>query len=487
MAFRTSKKSISFSKPWLKSSTKRQRKSRSGNSNSDNYNDMDKHYNKEKGGDDNINDNMEVLIFNHHTTSLEEKILIESIECLLKNEDNNNGEEREQYADLKNICPISNEKEEKLDHNAPPPGSASVSSCSTTSSDISTSCHSNALCRCEQPYICTPPAPPMKWEQRPLLLRATPNSGMSILGVRYVSSSDYLPPLITNNDTCSSCTILPINNGNEAPGYSLVTDFTTAYFKGTLLLRIRHCKPGPHQKQQHAYDDSIGYFSKFNRQYQSVIRGKFLTPDIPMNNCYTGHIFNRQLSNLPSRMIRSPIIKIMHIFAPRLNANFEQSNPQFTSPLLSTPQCIISKDTTSPLQDLEEILQEPTDETSILHDLLEQTSEIISITTGTTPPHSYRKKIADGHNSNKNETFFNVNKEYTFEFLQHLVHYPTFSINIPKTSKSYCLSKLLNGQPLKIMAGFYNDEKTKDVNLWDFELWNEAVYDDAHKFEKEYF
>jgi len=295
--------------------------------------------------------------------------------------------------------------------------------------------------------------------------------------------------LATNNDTCSSCAILPINNGNESPGESLVTDFTTAYFKGTLLLRIRHCNPGPYQKRQHPhYDDSIGYFSKFNRQYQAVIRGKFLTPDIPMVNCYTGHIFHRQLSNLPARIIRSPIIKVMHIFAPRLNANFEQSNPQFTSPLLSTPQCIMSKDTASSLQDLEEIFQEPTDETNILHDLLQQTTDIPSLTTtSSTPPHSYRKKIADGHNSNNNNnnTFFNVNKEYTFEFLQHLVHYPTFSINIPKTSKSYCLSKLLNGQPLKIMAGFYNDEKEKDVNLWDFELWNEAIYDDANRFEKE--
>lgn len=329
----------------------------------------------------------------------------------------------------------------------------------------------------------SPSLPPLwQWPQRPLLLRAAPN--MTILGIRYVSSSTYLSPSSLRSCTgemCPSCAFLPINNGHELPGRSLVIDFQTKYFEGSLLLRIRHCSPFIKCKQ----DESVGgYFAKFNRQYQAVIRGRFLQP-VPMAKCFTGHIFSRPLANLPSKMVRTPAMKIVSYFAPRLDANFGHSNsvhvPRFLSPLLSTPQCIISSNSVRSSsfagQELEQAFSEPIDSTSILHELVSKSTKLPSNITL-----SCRKKLGDSYIGNNT---FSLEREYTFEFLQHLIHYPTFTISLGSRTKVQ-LATMLNGQPIHIMAGF-GDNKDRGLvagTLWDFELWNEACYEDAVSFEQ---
>jgi Protein of unknown function (DUF1769) len=65
---------------------------------------------------------------------------------------------------------------------------------------------------------------------------------------------------------------LPINNGKELPGESLVTDFESDLFRGSMLVRLKDCqgttRPGREQTNG-------GYFHGLHRRYQVVIRGKF--------------------------------------------------------------------------------------------------------------------------------------------------------------------------------------------------------------------
>jgi hypothetical protein len=83
--------------------------------------------------------------------------------------------------------------------------------------------------------------------------------------------------------TCHQCTILPINNGNELPGESLVTDFESDLFDGSLLVRIR----GAEGTTKDPYDDTKGYFSDVNRRYQVVIQGRF-KQSVPWTECVSG-------------------------------------------------------------------------------------------------------------------------------------------------------------------------------------------------------
>jgi len=79
--------------------------------------------------------------------------------------------------------------------------------------------------------------------------------------------------------------IMPINNGKELPGESLVTDFESPGFVGSILVRLRDSQgttcPGREQKE------GDGYFDGVHRKYQVVVRGQFKQA-IPWTECLAG-------------------------------------------------------------------------------------------------------------------------------------------------------------------------------------------------------
>jgi Protein of unknown function (DUF1769) len=185
---------------------------------------------------------------------------------------------------------------------------------------------SSVSCACCQHHV--PMIEPQHWPQRPLLLRPTPNGGTRVKGIRFASSKEYLwksndsnvstisessltwpqalrkhwekdtdashlpstPTLRTTTTSlqsmCSKCMILPINNGKELPGESLVSDFESDWFIGTILIRLKDCHGTtiPNVREQ---DESGGYFYNLHRRYQVVIRGQF-KQSIPWTECITG-------------------------------------------------------------------------------------------------------------------------------------------------------------------------------------------------------
>jgi hypothetical protein len=126
------------------------------------------------------------------------------------------------------------------------------------------------------------PAHPGGWPQRPLMIRPTPNTSTRIIGIRRVSTTEYqhFPGF------CAGC-ILPVNTGSEAKGESLVIDFESPHFVGTLLMRI---KQAPKSKTVE-YQSSKNYFDGKKRKFQGIVKGRFKTP-LPMSQCVTGYWTN---------------------------------------------------------------------------------------------------------------------------------------------------------------------------------------------------
>lgn len=333
-------------------------------------------------------------------------------------------------------------------------------------------------CRCKL-GLAAPGLDPKEWPQCPLLFRPTPGSGMHIKGVRFVNSTGYLwsegdshtwveslhehwgRQAPSNLDLgCPECMVLPINNGNEKANESLVVDFVSPLFEGTILLRIRHAE-GSTEKP---YNDETGYFAGVNRRYQVVIRGRPLRA-LPLTELTTGFQLSRPCGKLPPKWILRGALKLVSFFAPQMQADFDGPKPMSVSPLGSTPQVLrVNGDT-----NIEPGQEEPmTSQESLLG--------IASDDPSTLTRARCRKKAFDKLYTQQNkEPCLLPSNVYTFEFLQHLLNFSDFSIELGSMFGSISLVEMLDGQPLQVMAQ-HGDEK-----LWGFDVFHESLHSDAVK------
>lgn len=355
-----------------------------------------------------------------------------------------------------------------------------------------------------------PALPTEEWPQYPLLLRPTPGSGTKVRSIRFLDSKEPLVSLhpderIVNQATwweslqqlwgqsdgahdklkkdlnyCNQCCCIPINNGNEEKGRSLVVDFESSLFVGTILIRMRGSKgttPEP-------CDDSVvGYFTGVNRQYQVTVKGRF-KKEIPMTECLTGQTFSKPL-NLPPTYVVKGSIKVLNFFSPRLQARLEGPNPVILSPLGSTPQTIVVDGTEEDATLLFDRPIEPVDETKMLIALGKKAATQSSLQRA-----KARKKAFDRLCSlGEKESCFRTDKVYTFEFLQHLLDFEKFEVNLGSFLGKFKMNKLLNGQPVNIMACHQRPLSHRDYlppnfkagddyvlePLWSFDVFHESI------------
>lgn len=236
---------------------------------------------------------------------------------------------------------------------------------------------------------------PSEWMQRPLLLVATPNSGMVVRRIRRVMDPSFFDSSesienSTDNGLAGDKIQLPINNGKEDLQHSLVIDFETPTFAGSALFRIRDCNTSKsHSATSNAKNNNTGhdYFAKYNRKFQMVIRGKFLQPKVIMADCVSGMLLERRLAtagsptiacaeelncsgglelrensnslsqktkmsrlkgksksdksdNLPPKWALRAAVRVAGFFSPRMDGDLECANPRILSPLCSTAQTV---------------------------------------------------------------------------------------------------------------------------------------------------
>ncbi len=360
-------------------------------------------------------------------------------------------------------------------------------SCRELNEEFSAGRRMSSICSDDDDCNSSLPPHPEKWPQRPLLLRSTPGAGMNIRGVRYSSSKSYLPQY-------EEVQYLPINNGSEVKGKCLVIDFETDLFIGTACLRLKNA---PRSESNGNVGDGSGndlpspnYFDSKKRTFQAIIRGRFKRR-IPMSECVTGQNFSRPAGALPPRLIVKAAVLLMSHLAPQLQSRLEGECPRFLSPLCSTAQTayIMEKhQRTDADGDLEDELQEPhpSAPSSLIQSLSQSSMENHPTLLGTDNKARIkkRKKAFDKlYSTGSLEPSFCPQSEYCFEFFQHLILFDRFALDFPKPIGQHSLKKMLNGQPLQILA-MHQKQKGKNkpeelTRLWSFDIWHESLYDDA--------
>lgn len=369
----------------------------------------------------------------------------------------------------------------------------------------------------------TLPVPPAQWPQAPLMLRPTPGTNMKIRGIRYAGSTEYQ----NFPGVCAGC-ILPVNSGHEPPGKSLVIDFESPLFVGTLLMRVAGAvrvvveESAP---QTIAPVVSTDYFGGKKRKFQVLIQGRFRHGDIPMSECVTGQVFERAAGKLPARMIVNALIKFVSTLAPQLEAELDGDRPRFLTPLVATAHTVLARDHVASFPPppppvasrsaslsenlvnfsiyagsttMEEDVEEPPSDHP--HSVMPTVVAAAHASSAFAGPASSlpqrraaRKKAFNRVAATKAaEPCFDPDKEYTFEFFQHLLLLTDpddFKINMGTShscSLQVGLARPLNGQPIKILSarrplrGSDDNATTTTAAqqqvLWSFDVWHQALY-----------
>ncbi|KAL7442977.1 hypothetical protein ACHAXM_008573 [Skeletonema potamos] len=337
---------------------------------------------------------------------------------------------------------------------------------------------------------------PSEWKQHPLFLTATPNSGMTIRGIRRLGDPSFFDNPDnsgwTNNDGNMNGSLiqLPINNGKEQPRQSWVIDFETELFKGTALFRIRDCNTEALSAAGCSVaSNNHDYFREKNRRHQVCIRGRF-KQKVVMASCVSGLLLDQPLvvskksnNNAPPRWILRAAVKIANILSPRMDAELECDHPRVLSPLCSTAQTIRKLDKKEKLMFLDEPHEEPRPDStaSLVADLKKRFGNESNVNYAQYRKRAFNTIYDDYVQSDSNESPYFDDSEYTFEFLQHLVDYNDLSLDLGRAMGKIKLGAGLRGQPVRIIAiSNPRDEHgqiasavlSDQTSLWAFDLWH---------------
>lgn len=182
---------------------------------------------------------------------------------------------------------------------------------------------------------------------------------------------------------------------------------------------------------------------------------------------------DRPCGKLPSKWIVKSATNFIRFFAPQLDVQIDGPHPYSLTPLGSTPQSlIVQSDSDDDIIDISQSHSEPTEES---HTLLNKASSSVSALQRA----RHRKKAFDKLFIDKDKEFVtDTRKVYTFEFLQHLINFDDFSVDLGSMFGSIFLADVLDGQPIQIRAS-HNDN-----TLWSFDIWHKSLYASSLLHEK---
>lgn len=345
------------------------------------------------------------------------------------------------------------------------------------------------------------PSAPSVWPQEPIMLRPTPLTQTKIRGIRRAHDKEYQDFA----GFCAGC-ILPINTGKELPGESLVIDFETKHFVGTLLMRI---KDAPSLKG--VKEGETSYFDDKKRRFQAVVKGKFKTK-LKMSECVTGQVFYRPAGSLPAKWVVTSFVKFVSTLAPQLEASIDGQEPRFLTPLVATAHTVLEKhmdddgeassessdcvvegqveedlpesderlynyNVYAGAQDIEAALEEPPANDAM--SLMKHVPNANLTDAGSVKSRQkVRKKAFNAISAHHaDEPVFELGKEYSFEFYQHLLVFGnSLAIDMGRPIGQVALAPITDGQPLKFMSAHKNPTTGDLDELWSFDIWHESLF-----------
>jgi len=277
------------------------------------------------------------------------------------------------------------------------------------------------------------------------------------------------------------------------------------------------------------------------------VRGCFRQP-LVMVQTVTGQAFDRPAGKLPAPWIVHKLIQFFTTLAPQLQIQLHgTTTPRFLSPLVATAHTVLQHDptthTTKATNDdfddhdptdtadvndigrvvdmdderLEEVhMSHPSSIVPLVYQALggrtvqgpeqAQSSSVLSrmkvrkrtfhqlvaIDQTTTTANKNKNKSGprniDSTSSSSSSVRFDVSKEYTFEFYQHLLDFGPdgFALDMGWPLGKVGMAKVTNGQPLKIMSAWQcPTAKQRLEDLWSFEIWHESMFPYAQRVAEE--
>jgi hypothetical protein len=339
------------------------------------------------------------------------------------------------------------------------------------------------------------------------MIRPTPNSSTNVKGIRKINSTQYIPDLPGFYGTDG---ILPINNGTEAKGESLVIDFESTFFVGTLLMRIKQAKSHSNNKPDDQHDaaaDIPSYFHDKKRKFQVVVRGRFRQP-LPMAQIVTGQSFDRKAGKLPAGWIVNSFIQFVTAIVPQLQIKLNGNTPRLLSPLVATAHTVWQhhpNNNNNPNtddgrnknyhhadsvdDDMEEVhMSHPSSVVPMVYRALGRTVERTNKADSTPllARIKARKRAVNQLVVKRDATVqFDVSKEYTFEFYQHLLDFGPegLAVDVGRPVGKVGIAAMTNGQPLKVMSAWQCPQTRTLEPLWSFDIWHESLYQHAQAAE----
>jgi Protein of unknown function (DUF1769) len=370
-----------------------------------------------------------------------------------------------------------------------PRTTASNGSSSTTTSSTTTS----STTRAWQDDL-----PPLPWPQAPLLLRATSHT-TRVLGVRraYDSSEKKKKDEVMGEDMATTTTaFLPLNTGDEANPWAI--DFETDLFRGTLMVRVKGVTAATtttatieeeKEKEQQNQQPINNYFTGKQRQFQVVITGQFLRPNIRFSTLLSGQSMDYPLGPLPGLPIVAAVLRLYKTLQPHSHVelgNHQSPYAQALSPLLALAQTVLVRDDNEEKNEQtndnhrREYLVIPTEDELVEphprdpHSLFPDASLSAKTFASADQRRKRRKKLVGHHrrhddDDDDTECCFDVTKTYTFDMYQHQLHLVDYTLSLASLYR-LPIAPVLNGQPLRILATVADGEPA-----WSFELWHESL------------
>ena len=398
----------------------------------------------------------------------------------------------------------------------------------------------------------TLPPPPRTWPQRPVFIRATPGSSTQILGIRPAIQNDFFDvehhhnygaiPINTGQEKGpQECFVVDFMSRHFV-GTLLVR------VNGVPSLHNDH-DHGEEYNNHHQETSSspsgrnnpkaVGYFHGRQRTFQGVIKGRFHAP-LKLDQCVTGQVFRRPAGSLPAHWIIKTFEALVQRLAPHNELHMEGQRPRSLAPLATTAQTIVVQPAGRvmdcppndddglvlhdghffydsvyqegySIEEMKEELQEPhpSDPCSLIYHAIQQQQQNDSFLVTDSKANNNKEQLTappPHHNDHRKcrKTFFNqsytnkatknlqftTDKEYTFEFYDHLIVFEgqelCLDLNLPFLHHIK-VAPITDGQPIQLMSAVRRQSQGQgetDQNieyLWNFEVWHESLYPLAKK------
>ena len=255
----------------------------------------------------------------------------------------------------------------------------------------------------------------------------------------------HYPVLVCANSDAQPDLMIP-NFGRGPVPLGKPFEFSSDLFEGICLIRLRDLPSD---------DDASDaeYFVGRRRRFQAIVQGRFKEP-LKVSDVLTGHEFTKPLKGLPPPWVVSAGTNLIKRLAPGANIVLHEKQPRALAILAATSQ-LISADM-------------PGNEPDIMCSQIDEDCSLFGglFKGGDVTPARRKRHLASPDRAAMYS--FDTESIYTFDFYQNLLDTASYSLDLGFTKLG--MSKVLDGQPIQILAKHVDGR-----NIWNLQVWHKNL------------